>query len=239
MLTLALPCGLLPAARHSPAVRRGCPPPSRAAVAAELDAGESFQVSLLDGSEGKRIECSMMETAELDGELYASLLPRDTPAILATLDAEQGVLAEVEDPGPIRDLLPAARRACGEYGLELLDTAFTLTVSGDVETAIDDAGEDSIAGDLADDDELDMADDADEDDADAGDVVGAFSRGGGKYYVMALSAPLVLVGRQASLTDFVIPSEEEVDKVGPLLELKMRAASEDDEEEEEEDWPEV
>ena len=43
---------------------------------------------------------------------------------------------------------------------------------------------------------------------------------------MALSAPLVLVGRQASLTDFVIPSEEEVDKVGPLLELKMRAASE-------------
>ena len=84
----------------------------------------------------------------------------------------------------------AARRACGEYGLELLDTAFTLTLSGDVENAIDDAGEDSIAGDLADDDELDMADDADEDDADAGDVVGAFSRGGGKYFVMALSAPL-------------------------------------------------
>eukprot|EP00967_Tisochrysis_lutea_P110741 scaffold173538_cov28-Tisochrysis_lutea.AAC.1 len=161
----------------------------------------AFQVSLSDPqTPGKTIECTMMETAEVADRLYASMIPRDAPALIASLNTADAVLAEIDEPDEIEALLPAAREVCEALGLDLLDTAVTLTLAGDVAAASEAAEELDIFGD----DELDLADDADEDEADAAEVIATFTYEGKTYYIMAVSAPLILVGRQESLTNFVV-----------------------------------
>lgn len=197
----------------------------------------AFQVSLSDPqTPGKTIECTMMETAEVADRLYASMIPRDAPALIASLNTADAVLAEIDEPDEIEALLPAAREVCEALGLDLLDTAVTLTLAGDVAAASEAAEELDIFGD----DELDLADDADEDEADAAEVIATFTYEGKTYYIMAVSAPLILVGRQESLTNFVVPTEAEMEQIGPLLEFKMQRTSlEEQEDDEDEDWPEV
>jgi hypothetical protein len=161
----------------------------------------AFQVTLIDpDTPDKSIECTMMETAEIGDRMYASMVPRDTPALIATLNAEEGVLAEVEDEDELAAVFPLARQACDALDLQLLDSAVTLTLAGDVEAAAE-AAEDMEGFD---DSELEMADDAEDDETDAAGVVASFAHKGRTYYVMSVPAPLILVGRQETLTNFVV-----------------------------------
>ncbi len=56
----------------------------------------------------------LLSCRQVRGKLYASMLPRDTPALIARLDAKEGCLAEVDDPDE-----PAQALAGAPSGLRL------------------------------------------------------------------------------------------------------------------------
>lgn len=171
-----------------------------------------FQVTLADGD--RSLECRMLESETIDGRLFASLVPIDTPAVLAAVD-NVGELAEIDDEPLLARLLPNAREACADEGLSLIDSALTLTLGGDLSELLNDDDDAEQGGD----EEYD----ADEADDEPAEVVAEFESEGVSYYVLALTTPLLLIGRRADGTDFVLPSEEEAMRAGPVLERLMEA----------------
>mmetsp|Transcript_15064 Transcript_15064/g.32727 ORF Transcript_15064/g.32727 Transcript_15064/m.32727 type:complete len:253 (-) Transcript_15064:227-985(-) len=184
---------------------------------------EMFQVCLRDPDDGRSIECTMLETLETETDLFASMTPVDVAAVVATLQDNE--MIEVDDPEIIEQLMPTATAVCSERGLSLLDSAVTLTISGNLQD-IDEVGLFEGEEDLSTMPELVNADEAEEDEEGA-EAVLSFFHEGRKYYLMRLLEPLVLVGKQVSASTFEIPDEKEMAAVSPVLEGLMEDAMAD------------
>ena len=173
---------------------------------AERDDGPAsdFQVVLRDSDTERTIECEILETTEVSGRLYASMTPVDTPVAITSIG--DGMMLELEDEELMQALLPTAMAVAGEMGLTLLETAVTLTVSGELSEAdkfdestlsLDDVPEASLS-DMTDMTELEGVEE-EEDDDDGAEVLLSFRHEKQTYYLVRLLEPIFVVGRQVRL----------------------------------------
>ena len=191
------------------AVRPALHPRAHHALAcAEREDGPAsdFQVVLRDADSDRSIECEILETTEVSGRLYASMTPIDTPVAITSIG--DGMMLELEDEELMQALLPTAQAVASEMGLTLLDTAVTLTVSGELSEiekfdestlGLDEVPEASLA-DMTDMTELEGVEEEDEDD-DGAEVLLSFRHEKQTYYLVRLLEPIFVVGRQASLVN--------------------------------------
>jgi len=108
-------------------------------------------VLLKDAKLGRTIECFVDREIEVDGKQYATLMPADTPVIMAGYKEVNGSknLVPVLDDKAIDELFPTAFAVLSEMDLTLSRSAVVLTVE-----EVDDVS----MSDSEDDDEDDMAD---------------------------------------------------------------------------------
>ena len=194
-----------------------------------IDTG-GFEAVLRDPDTDLTIECTILETTTVGPSLYASMVPRDVPAVIACF--REGEMVEIDDDETLALIFPTAEAVCQENGVEILNTAVSFTLVGELETI------DELVNENGDSQEVMQLEDTSEDDEDGAEVVVTFFHEGEKYYVMRLVAPVVLVGRQLGAASFEVPSEAEMGQVGPLLERIMEQSMDDMFGEDEEDGEE-
>mmetsp|Transcript_51647 Transcript_51647/g.121236 ORF Transcript_51647/g.121236 Transcript_51647/m.121236 type:complete len:445 (-) Transcript_51647:89-1423(-) len=98
-----------------------------------MDLESSYRVVLLrDTNSDRVIECFVDREMEVDGKKYATLLPVDTPVILAGYTEVNGTnqLVPVLEDGSIDKLFPTASAVLAEMDLSLSRSAVVLTVEG-------------------------------------------------------------------------------------------------------------
>jgi len=106
--------------------------------------GSSYRVVVLrDTNLDRVIECFVDRELEVDGKKYATLLPVDTPVILAGYTEVNGTsqLVPVLEDASIDKLFPTASAVLAEMDLTLSRSAVVLTVEGR-DDSIDDEDED-------------------------------------------------------------------------------------------------
>merc|ERR1712129_157796 len=123
-----------------------------------------------------------------------------------------GTLAQMEDDVLVplmeadeRSLFSMAQRACKDMDIELLDTAVLLTAGSGLDELL------MNADDMTDDEE-------DDDDAEEAMVLTAFQHEGDEIYVMKPLDPMFIVGKRTGESSFVLPTDEEIDAVSPMVE---------------------
>ena len=91
---------------------------------------------LLIDQEERTLECYIENSLEAQGTTYLLLMPVDSPVVIlgwddeSTEDIQEAFL--VEDTQEIEQIFADARAVLAELNLTLKNTAFTLTVSGDL-----------------------------------------------------------------------------------------------------------
>lgn len=103
------------------------------------DSGEygTETVTLYDEFE-RSLECSIENSLELEGDIYLLLSPIDSPIIILTGDEEEdddelyGEAIIIEEIHEIEEIFADAKAVLGELNLNLKNTAYTLTASGDL-----------------------------------------------------------------------------------------------------------
>ena len=103
------------------------------------DSGEygTETVTLYDEFE-RSLECSIENSLELEGDTYLLLSPIDSPIIVITGDEEEddeelyGEAIIIEELEEIEEIFADAKAVLGELNLNLKNTAYTLTASGDL-----------------------------------------------------------------------------------------------------------
>jgi len=144
-------------------------------------------VTLIDET-GRSLDCYLENSLELDGSIYMLLLPIDSPVVIIAWDednAEEDEISEaiiIEDPEEIEMLFADAKAVLGELNLVLQNTAFTLTVNGELPP-------------LHEDEILSLELDEDDEDVDTEDLqfLTSFYHEKLKYSVYSPIAPLLFV----------------------------------------------
>ncbi|WP_017326927.1 DUF3727 domain-containing protein [Synechococcus sp. PCC 7336] len=121
---------------------------------------------LLRDERNQVLECEILKQVQLDGESYALLMPvhqpiqvlaweEDVPESHASRtsarpgeDEDEGGLVDL-DPEELKAVLPTAQAVLEELNLKLIESAYTLTVKGDLPEPIEETA-------------IEIADDADE-----------------------------------------------------------------------------
>jgi len=177
--------------------------------------------TLLDPASGKTLQCLIAGTVvvEIPGaedEVYGALYPAETPITLAQMEDDVLVpLMEADE----RALFPMARQACKDMDIELLDTAVLLTAGSGLDELL------MNADDMAD---ADDAGDDDDDDAEEAMVLTAFQHEGDEVFVMKPLDPMFIVGKRTGESSFVLPTDEEIDAVSPMVEELLQSIEEGD-----------
>lgn len=177
--------------------------------------------TLLDPANGKTLKCLIagtvvVEVPGAEDEVYGALYPADTPITLAQMEDDALVpLMEAEE----RALFSMAQRACKDMDIELLDTAALLTAGSGLDELL------INADDMAD---ADSAYDEDEDEAEEALVLTAFQHEGEEVYVMKPLDPMFIVGKRTGESSFVLPTDEEIDAVSPMVEELLESIEEGD-----------
>ena len=85
-----------------------CAPPQE-------DTSSGIQVSLRDPETDRTLECHILGTSEIDGQVYASMTPIDTPVAIALFDDD--TMVEVDDAEQLDAIFPTACAVCSEMDL--------------------------------------------------------------------------------------------------------------------------
>ncbi|BAY61262.1 hypothetical protein NIES22_13230 [Calothrix brevissima NIES-22] len=97
------------------------------------DNDRTGSISLTD-EKGRNLDCYIEHSLEVDGQEYVLLLPVDSPVEIFAWqgedEEEEAVL--VEDDLTIDKIFPTAQAVLSEQNLFLKNTAYALTVSGDL-----------------------------------------------------------------------------------------------------------
>jgi hypothetical protein len=144
-------------------------------------------VTLIDET-GRSLDCYLENSVELDDSIYILLLPIDSPVVIMTWDEEEGEDDEIsdaiiiEEPKEIQTLFADAKAVLAELNLVLQNTAFTLTVNGELPP-------------LHEDEILSLEVDDDDDDVDTEDLqfLASFYHQQHKYSIYSPVAPLLFV----------------------------------------------
>ena len=101
----------------------------------EREQDETESVLLID-QEGRSLECYIENSLEVQGVTYLLLMPVDSPVVILGWDDEDEKDIQeaflVEDNQEIEQIFADAKAVLAELNLTLKNTAFTLTVSGDL-----------------------------------------------------------------------------------------------------------
>jgi hypothetical protein len=179
-----------------------------------VETDREFIVTLNDPVDGRKVDCFLLDQITQDGTMYAALMPRDPAVMVALYDEEEGSLTEVEGEELEGKIFTLAQQACKKLDLELLDTAGTLTVLGDVENAIEEvqARGESIEVDA-------------DDESGVGEVLAMFKHENKEYVIINMEPPM-LAGRQSSGLTFEMPAESEMEEIRPVLETMLTTLAE-------------
>lgn len=167
-----------------------------------------LRVTLLAEDTRRKLECFLVDGIEDDGDFYSALQPTDEPVVLITIEDER----VIEDAAEVDALFQPAKNACAGKGWNLINSAEVLTVQREAEDS-DGEDDDTPDGDV--------------------EVLLEFEHNDVEYYVAKLLEPMFFTGRQVGTTTFVVPSEAEMIRVGPVLERKMLLSMESEDEEDE------
>ncbi|EOD16155.1 hypothetical protein EMIHUDRAFT_202655 [Emiliania huxleyi CCMP1516] len=159
-------------------------------------------VNLEEAGGGRVLPCFVAGTVDVEGTTYAALYPANAPATLAT--QSEGTL-EPLDPAFETTLLPAAKAACRAVGAELHDTPVVLTASGEAVERDYELIEDAAPSFDGSDDE-DMV------------VLADFVHEGKTIFVLRMLDPVYVVGRCGPDGSYTVPSDEEMESVGDVVE---------------------
>ncbi|HBE21853.1 MAG TPA: DUF3727 domain-containing protein [Cyanobacteria bacterium UBA11149] len=167
-------------------------------------------VTLID-EVGRRLDCAIEHTLEVDGEEYLLLMPIDTPIQIVAWDEEEeedfADATLIEEDEEIDILFPDAQAVLAEQNLTLKRTAYTLTVAGELPEM---------------DEEEILTIEAEENDAELEpeefQLLASFYHEEQEYGVYTPLDPLLFLARTNSDGNPELLSPEEFKKVQPLLE---------------------
>lgn len=170
-------------------------------------------VTLIDET-GRSLDCYLENSVELDNSIYILLLPIDSPVVIMTWDEEEGEDDEIsdaiiiEEPTQIQKLFADAKAVLAELNLVLQNTAFTLTVNGELPPL----HEDEILS-------LEVDDDEDVDTEDL-QFLASFYHQKHKYSIYSPIAPLLFVAcdNQEGQLELLAPDDP---NLGAILEFLM------------------
>ncbi|MFN7900271.1 MAG: DUF3727 domain-containing protein [Synechococcaceae cyanobacterium] len=185
-------------------------------------AGDMDTVVLKD-EQGRQLVCFVEEPLQLEGNTYALLTPVDTPVCLVRLGEDEADHEIIEDLEGAEEILSIADAVLQEHDLTLVRSAHILTVNGEIDDP--DADEDEEE----DGDDLEELDDLEEDgDSDTYEMLldRPFWVGEEQYALFIPLDPLFLVAR---LDDggAELVSDEELERVGPLIEAAIEEQPDD------------
>jgi hypothetical protein len=96
-------------------------------------------VTLTDEN-GRSLKCEVDHSLEIDDYIYMLLVPIDSPVVILAWDEEEdsSEAIMIEDITEIEEIFSDAKAVLAELELNLKDTAYTLTVSGELPPLEDD-----------------------------------------------------------------------------------------------------
>lgn len=103
----------------------------------EYEQYDEETVTLTD-EDGRSLECYVEHSLESDGVTYLLLLPIDSPVVIMAWDDDEEDLEEdseailIEDRSELEVIFADAKAVLAEQNLTLRNTAFTLTVKGEL-----------------------------------------------------------------------------------------------------------
>jgi Protein of unknown function (DUF3727)/Protein of unknown function (DUF1292) len=99
----------------------------------ENDNAHAGSITLTD-DKGRSLECYVEHSLEVDGQEYVLLLPVDSPVEIFSWegDGEEEEAVLVEDDAIIEQIFATAQAVLSEQNLILKNTAYALTVAGDL-----------------------------------------------------------------------------------------------------------
>lgn len=179
----------------------------------EQDSDEAEFVTLID-DEGRSLECYIENALETDDTTYLLLMPVDIPAVIIAWDSEdegEEDFAEailLEDTEEIATIFPDAKAVLAEQDLALQNTAFTLTVKGELPPIEEDAILTL---------ELDGEEQSQPLEAEELQFLASFYHEEHKYSIYTPVAPLLFLAKSTPNGDLELVSPEDED-INPILE---------------------
>ena len=154
---------------------------------------------------GQTLECYVEKTIVAAGNEYLLLLPVDEPIELFAWEADEEILADVEDED-VDTLFPSAKAVLSELNLTLQRNAFTLTAAGEMPEPDDE----SILT-------LEV-EDAESPSSDSFQLLANFFHDGQQYTICTPLEPLLFFAQTLAGGELALLTPEEFQQVQPLLE---------------------
>lgn len=179
----------------------------------EQDSDEAEFVTLID-DEGRSLECYIENALETDDNTYLLLMPVDIPAVIIAWNGEEDYeedFAEailLEDTEEIATIFADAKAVLAEQDLSLQNTAFTLTIKGELPPLEEDAILTL---------ELDGEERSEPLDAEELQFLASFYHQEQKYSIYTPVAPLLFLAKSTPNGDLELVSPEDED-INPILE---------------------
>ncbi|WP_375514090.1 DUF3727 domain-containing protein [uncultured Nostoc sp.] len=174
----------------------------------ENDNAHAGSITLTD-DKGRSLDCYIEHSLEVDGQEYVLLLPVDSPVEIFSWegDGEEEEAVLVEDDSIIEQIFATAQAVLSEQNLILKNTAYALTVAGDLPPV-----EESELFTLEiEDEEADL-------DPEQLQLLASFYDEDQEYAIYTPLDPLLFFARIAKTGEPELLSPEEFRKVQPLLE---------------------
>ena len=171
----------------------------------ELKSNDNYEAPtlILNDSHGNELFCYLEQLVNIEGEEYALLTPVDTPVSLFKInDKDEPELIEKIDRN--EQILMNADAVLQEHDLQLIRSAVTLTVSGELEEPIYDELEE---GNI-------------DDDSDTYELLVNFNLLEQEYGLYIPLDPFFIVGKLKDKGALLI-EDEEFDKIQPLIESEL------------------
>jgi Protein of unknown function (DUF3727) len=187
-----------------------------------------METVILKDDQGRQLVCYVEEPVRLEGNTYALLTPVDTPVCLVRLGEDESEHEIIEELEGVEEILSIADAVLQEHDLTLIRSAPILTVHGEIDGP--DLVDDEDADDDEDEDELDDLEDlGDDGESDTYEMLldRPFWVGEEQYALFIPLDPLFLVARLAAGGAELV-SDEELERVGPLIEAAIEAQSVDE-----------
>ncbi|MBE9226559.1 DUF3727 domain-containing protein [Phormidium sp. LEGE 05292] len=171
-------------------------------------------VSLID-QQGRELLCYVEEYIELEDDEYLVLLPVDASVDIFIGDPEAEELSVVQDEATIKEIFGSAKAVLAEKNLKLKTTPFVLTVEGEL-PPVDE--ENLLTLEIQDEDANPMQPPVEPEEL---QLLANFRHENKDYSIYTPLAPLVFFGRFNDEGKAELLSEEEYERVRPLLEEQL------------------